>query len=153
VECPFFEPSEDTTADANGEIPTLDLMTREFPTGNDTRNMVRNVRTRAELVDAGTDDPELEFSYSFGGSLSGLAEYDTGLLYDTGIQYATSQEVLGYVQVDCSAPESSGREPHRCRVNKAGRFFSWRIRNPRSSAGCRIRSIDVRVRPSGAVRR
>ena len=149
VECNYFDPGIDHEQDANGDIPTLDLISRAYATGNNTRNMVRNGRTRYELV---SDDPGIEFSYATTRARAGVLLYDTGLLYDDGHQYVTDEEAGGFVAA-CTGGESDGREPKRCRVNTMTRFVIWRVRNPRASQSCRIRGIDIRVRPSQAVRR
>jgi hypothetical protein len=153
VECPFFDPAGEVATDANGEIPALDLISKEYPTGSATENVVRSVRTRYELVDAASDDPELRFSYSLNTPISGVPLYDSGLNYDEDVLYVGDIGSLGFTTLDCTGPESNGRTPKRCRINEKTRFFQWRIRNPDPSASCRIRGIDVRIRPSQAVRR
>lgn len=148
IECPFFQPdAQETTTDADGEVVYLDLVTRDFSTGNGTKNVVQWVRIRSEEL--GNADPALAVAWSDGGSSGAGARFDID-----HFDIATFGESgVTYSAVSCRVKEeAAGVRVYRCRVNKFRRKLRLRLRSQEETSLLKIRSVELFVRPSGAGR-
>jgi hypothetical protein len=144
----FWEPDADHKTDADGSIHVCDIISRDYETGNLTLNVVRRLRSRYELVDAGTDDPTIKFSWG-DGSTSGLATWGEV----EWNEFTWSASGASFFGLTPDGGESNGNDPHSCRVNKRRRFVRVRARNHGPCASYVHRSFELYVRPSQAVRR
>lgn len=161
VDCtPYFEPDADHKNDADGTTPIWMLITRDYETGSLTENVVRAIRTRYELVDAGSDNPVLRFSYGMGRrEETGFTVWDGN---DWAIESGSDPDDLFweddeddvFYALDCIAPEdNAGLTPYRCRVNKRARYIRFRLICNDPCASLRLRSLELFVRESQAMRR
>jgi hypothetical protein len=122
-------------------------------------NKVRNIKTRAELVDAGTDNPEIDFDYGFGrreegGFLWDVFDWaDESSVLDPDDLYWDDDDDEVFFPLLCPAPESNGLDRHRCRVNQDARYIRFRLSCNDPCAVLRLRSFEMYVRPSQATRR
>jgi hypothetical protein len=157
----YFSPDATVKQDADGTDFTWMLVTRDFETGNLTENMVRKIRTRAELLDADADAPKIEFDWG-----EGVRDLDTSThLWDEenwddldaddadGDLVWEDDDDEVYNALNCPMAESEGLDVHKCRVNAKSRFIRFRLRNLEPCAVLRLRSFEVSIRPSKAVRR
>jgi hypothetical protein len=150
VDCSaYFAPDAAHKNDADGSTFDFDLITRDFETGSGTLNIVRAIRPRYELVDAGSDGPTLEVYYSDGSLETGEARWDeiNWDEFDWADEGGASFTPIG------EGPASDGRDPVKFRVNKRLRFVRFRIKSNGPAAYCVLRSLELETRPSGAVRR
>lgn len=157
----YFEPEAANKNDADGTTHEFRVTTRDYPTGSNTKNSVRFVRTRYELEDASTDDPQLDIDYGTGARVFGAAEWGLG---EWGVGFGP--EVNGSLQpwgsvesaeladLGCPAPEDpTGTTLHRCRVNSNTRHVRYRYRCNDPAAKLVLRSVESFIRPSRALRR
>lgn len=157
----YFYPTATNKADAAGSSTTnfqFEVVTRDFETGNLTDNWVRALKTRAELVDASSDNPKIFFSYGYGFRTSSGDVYDLCYYDDLDgdstddAHYATESDDL-YTALNCHMDESDGLDPHKCRVNQWARYIRFRLINSDPTLALRLRSLQVDIRPSRAVRK
>ncbi len=146
----FFTPTAAFKKDGDGSTHTMNVETRDFGTGNGTVNVVRSIRWRYELSDAATDDPRLIASWGFGHS-SGLANWDE-VNWDAFNWDATTNS---YQDLTPHLTEDNGEHPVRNRIRDDGRvrFARFNLRSFRPSSSCVLRSLEINIRPSLAVRR
>jgi hypothetical protein len=114
----YFEPSAGVKQDHDSTNFEYDLTTRDYtPDRLNINALVRKLRLRYELIDAGTDDPTLNAWYSLGAATSTGAVWGTSL-WGTGVwggaDTATEAQLAGV------APEDDGRHPYNWSVNKRG---------------------------------
>jgi len=144
----FFEPTHENEVDADGSAHQLDLITRDYETGAGTENVVRELVLRYELV--GQQEPVLKTARSAGAIEAGYALWGQGLW--GAFNWAAEEAGASFVSLS-DVPVSDERQIHKCRVNKKDRYARFRIRSYGPAAYCALRSISLRVRPSGATRR
>jgi hypothetical protein len=150
VDCTgFFEPSRENATDADGSVHQLDIVTRDFETGNGTVNVVRDFVLRYEL--AGQEEPVLKVSRAAGAVEAGYALWDHAAWDE--FNWAAEESAASFVSLERDAPVSDEREIHICPVNKRQRYARFRIRSYGPAAYCALRSVALRIRPSQAVRR
>lgn len=150
VDCSgYFDPSAANKNDADGSTFDLDIVSRDYETGSGTINSVRAVRPRYELVDAASDDPELQISYATGSATSGGARFGHATFGNAkfGSDLGASFVVVGNVGT------SDGRNPVPLRMKPRARYMRVRIKGVGPAARCALRSLSLSIRPSGAVRR
>lgn len=132
------------STDHDGTAFRWELISRDFPTGQLNRNLVKFVEARYELVDADVDNPVIEGFYAtddrapgteWGGFLWGETEW-------------TDQEEAGFAPLAGDAPEDPGDTPHRWRPNRRVRFFRMRLRSEDPARRAVVRSLQLWVRPS-----
>lgn len=155
----FFAPDASHKADQDGTAHAFDIITRDFETGNKTKNLIRRVRPRYQMVDASSDDPILDVLYSLGetdptapywGAPNG--EWGTGF-GPSGTSPWTSSIDSSYATA-CSLPEDrDGTNPQRCRIGKQSRYIRYRVRTSDPCAKLTLRSLETFIRPAGSVMR
>jgi hypothetical protein len=154
VDCSgFFEPTASNATDADGSSKGLELITRDIPTGSGTINVVRDLVTRYELValEPGPEQPLLKFYASSGDLIEGGAAWDE-VNWDE-FNWGADDNSAVFTSLECDAPAETEREIHKCRVNKKFRYARFLIRRTGQASFCGIRELNIRVRPSQAVRR
>jgi hypothetical protein len=150
VDCSgFFNPSAAIKNDADGSTFDLDIITRDYETGSGTLNVVRAVRPRYELIDADEDDPQLRVSFSDGSARTGGAKFGEAKFGEAKF----ASELDASFSPAGEAGPSDGREPVRFRVNKKARHIRFHIKSSGPAARCVLRSLELKPRPSGALRR
>lgn len=142
----YFEPANANAADADGSVHTWEVITRAFPTGQETLNAVRAVETRYELVDA-DEEPRLQLSYNDGsnrstGTLWGLFKWGKAKWGGSSGSWTPIGE-LG---------PSDGRKPKKLRINKKLRHVRIRIRSTGPTPFLALRSLQLNIRPTEATR-
>lgn len=144
----YFEPGRAIEKDADGTWADLDIITRAYGTGAETNNVVRKVRSLYELVQGEGEEPRLSFSYNDGSSKS------TGVLWGKakwgGFKWGGSSG--SWTPIGELGPSDS-RDPGQLRFNKRVRHVRLRIRSVAPTPLCVLRSVELKVRPSQAVRR
>jgi hypothetical protein len=170
VECSdFFNPESPNAADADGQPPVAQIVTRDYETGNLTENAVRSIRLRYELK-GGT----LKIERSPGGPNYDVAGYANALREwgDSDAEWGDADGVWGtgfgpedpgvtvsptggavFTELTCTPGESDGIKPFKCRVNKRARYMRFRITCAGTVDTFRLRSLETFTRPSEAVRR
>jgi hypothetical protein len=156
----YFTPDAAHKSDADGTAHVWEVITRDYATGNETLNVVRELKTRAELIDAASDNPQINFDYSTGARASGLPAWDDAAgKWDTGFgpsgtsPWQSEDSEVGFIALNCPMSESSGLDPHKCRVGKRTRFIRFRAVCDQPCASLVLRSFELVIRPSQAVRR
>lgn len=143
----YFEPGRAIEKDADGTWADLEVITRAYATGAETNNVLRKVRVLYELVDGG-EDPTLTLAYNDGSSKS------TGALWGKekwgGFKWGGSAG--SWTPIGELGP-SDGRDPGKLKVNKRLRHVRLRVRSHGPTPLCVLRSLDLKTRPSEAVRR
>lgn len=160
VDCSgYFDPRPIDMEDADGSTPRFELITRDYPTGDDTLNVVRHVKTRYELPDDGDVNPEIEVAYSTGATNPLLpywghpaGEWGVGF-GPSGTEPYTDGYASTFTDLCSGAEDFEGTTPHRCRVNTRTRFIRYRLRCGDAAPAFRVRSVASFIRPSQAVRR
>lgn len=145
----FFKPDAARKSDADGVAHRAIVITRDIPTGNATVNNVRSLRPRAQIDDSGTDNPTMLWAYSDGSSAAGAlwdqVEWDNFVWAgDVGAAFR---------DLNCVVPVNGGASPYRCRVNKRLRYVRLRGTTNGPSAQTVLRSIQLSIRLSEAVRK
>lgn len=154
VDCTgYFTPDATNTLDVD-EAVAWELVSRDFETGQLTANVVRHLRSRYELIGDGS---VIDFDYGFGvREQSGFDwdEWDWADAVDaeTDLIWSGDDEDL-YYALECPGGESRGADVHRCRVNERCRYIRLRARNADECSALRLRSLELLIRPSRAVRR
>lgn len=155
----FFSPDVLYKADQDGTDYLFDLITRDFETGNLTENLVRRVRPWYELVDAGSDDPELSVSYAlaaddptkpYWGAPEGL--WGTGF-GPSGTSPYTDAVASSFATACTLGEDPNGNGAHRCRIGKKSRYIRYRVSCADPCAKLAVRSLETFIRPSGSVMR
>jgi hypothetical protein len=146
----YFEPDGDHKTDADGSVHSLDLITRDIPTGEGTVNAIRGLLLRYELVDAGEDEPTLKVSWSDGAVDTGSARW--GEVNWDEFEWAEEGGAV-FNPVELEGPPSDGRLRHKFRINKRLPYGRFRVRSSGPSASCVLRGLEMTIRPSGAVRK
>lgn len=156
----YLHPEAAYKQDADGSNFTFSLVTRDFETGGLTTNHIRSIATRAEIVDAASDNPTIIFDRG-----AGIAEASSHLWDDEywdDLDGDSSDGDLVWVEDDddvysalsCTMPESDGLDPYLCRVGPPrARLVRFRLRNLQPASLLRLRSFQINIRPSKAVRR
>lgn len=144
----YFEPAHSNETDADGTWADLDIITRAYGTGAETNNVIRKLRVLYELVEGPTVMPKLAISYNDGsskstGSLWGKVKWG---LFKWGGSAGT------WLPLGELGP-SDGRDPGLIKVNKRARHVRLRIRSVGPTPLCVLRSLDLKIRPSEAIRR
>lgn len=144
----YFEPGVAVKNDHDGSTHEFSVVTRDFtPERLNIDTFVRHLRMRYELVDAATDDPKITAWYSLGRpvaqALWGTAIWGTA----SWASAETSQEV----QLATQAPEHDGTRLFTWTVGKRARLLRFRLRSVNPSASLKIRTLEVKSRPSGKV--
>lgn len=144
----YFEPGNAIQKDADGSWADLEIITRAYGTGGDTINVVRKLRALYELVDNEEGDAALAFSYNDGsnkqtGEPWGKVEWG-GFKWGGSSGSWTPLGELG---------PSDGRDPGNLRVDKRSRHVRLRIRSVGPTPLCVLRSLELKIRPSEAIRR
>jgi hypothetical protein len=151
VDCSgYFDPRAAIKNDADGSTFNLDIITRDYETGSGTINVVRAVKPRYELVDAAEDEPELQVSYSDGSSQAEGFILDESVLDEGELGDESS---VAFTPAEGAAGPSDGRTPARLRVNRKARHIRFHITSSGPAARCTLRSLEMTIRPSGAIRR
>lgn len=157
VDCSgWFEPDATNMLDADGEPPEWVLVTRDFETGNLTKNTVRTVRPRYEMVGTGA---VIEGAYGFGVSSEGGYRWDEWDWADDPDDsdvdnlYWEDEEEDVYYELTCEFGESDGLNPDHCRVDEETRLIRYRFRQRDACSRLRFRSVEHFVRQSAAQRR
>lgn len=152
----FWKPSDSNMTDVDGEPPEWILVTRDYETGGLTKNMVRTIRPRYELVgDGATITAEFGFGISEQGGFT-WDEYDwadESATLDPDDLYWEDDEDDVYYDLACTFGESDGLNPKHCRINQDTRFIRYRFRNNTPCSRLRFRSLEQAIRRSAAVRR
>lgn len=143
----YFEPRASNKTDADGTWPDLDVISRAYPTGEDTLNVLRAIRARYELVDNG-DEAKLAFSYNDGSAKGTGSKW--GQMKWGQAKWGGSSGA--WIPIGELGP-SDGRDPGKLRVNKRFRHVRLRARSVGPAALCVLRSLELKTRPSGATRR
>ena len=155
----FFSPDAAHKADQDGTAHAFDVVTRDFETGNQTKNLVRRVRPRYELVDASSDDPELEVFYATGQAdptlpYWGAPDGQWGAGFGPGGDQPWTSSLNSSYASACTLPEDrDGTNAQRCRIGKQTRFIRYRLRCGDPCAELDLRSIETFIRPAGSVNR
>lgn len=156
----FFAPDAAHKSDADGTPHHWEIITRDFETGQGTLNVVKALKTRAELVAASGDNPHIQFDYSTGARAPGLPAWDDPAgVWDVGFgpsgtsPWQAEDADLGFLPLNCLMGVSSGLDPFKCRIGKRTRFIRIRARCTDPVAALVLRSFQLVVRPSEAVRR
>jgi len=144
----FFEPTHENEVDADGTPHELDIVTRDYETGAGTENIVRDLVLRYELV--GQQEPVLKTARGAGAIEAGYALWGQGLW--GSFNWAAEEAGASFIPLG-DVPVSDERGIHKVRVNKRDRYARFRIRSHGPAAYCALRSLALRVRPSGATRR
>jgi hypothetical protein len=123
---------------------------RDFATGTPpSLNTVRRIRSRYELVDAGTDDPTIQASYSVGQQqTAGLLTWGS---FTWGAGVWTSGTDTDFVQLPDNAPEDDGRNPFTWLLEPAARarFIRVRLQSAAAAASMKLRSVELYIRQQG----
>jgi hypothetical protein len=142
----FFEPQAAVKNDADATTHAFTLETRDFQTGADrTFNLVRMVRVRYQLEDAGSDFPVLTLSYSTGRQMTNLPLWGTAVW---GSFNWPDPSLADFSLASGGAPASDGRIPYTFRVEAHGQFVRYRLSCTRPCARLVLRSIESHVRQS-----
>jgi hypothetical protein len=158
----FFAPAGQYALDADDTAFESDVITRDFETGDMTENMVRWLRVNHQLIDAGTDDPQIEASYAsdlgdpdaaYWGHPDGEWGAGFGPEKNGSLQPWTDAVESTFRSIGTIPEDRDGTHPIRLRVNKKARYIRFRLRSGDPCAVHRLRSTEIAVRPSGAVRR
>lgn len=155
----FFSPSSSYKADQDGTAHAFDVITRDYETGNKTKNVIRRVRPRFEGADADADDPELDILYGLGatdptlpywGASDGLWGSGFG---PGGDQPWTDSSEANFTTACTLGEDPAGTEAHRCRIGKSSRYIRYRVRSSDPWADLNLRALETFIRPSGSVMR
>jgi hypothetical protein len=119
----FFAKTAALDVDPDGSVPSLTLVTRDYPTKDAYgEGTVKDVRLRYELVDSAAFNPTVSAQYAID------AGADTALTGTGG--------------------ENAGDAPKTWRVRRKGRFVRFTFTVAARNAKAAIRSIQIRTRPS-----
>lgn len=149
VDCSaYFDPDDEHAVDADGSSHDFDLITRDIETGSDTENVVRSLATRYELRGEGTLRP-----YWSDGSLeaAGAARWDEASWDE--FEWAPEEGEALFNAISSNGGPSDGRGIERFRINKRLRFGRFRLATSGAPSFFALRSLEMDVRPSRAVRR
>ena len=155
----YFDPTSVNKLDADGSTFFPSIVTRDYETGGLTENVVRKVRGRYELVDAGSDDPLLAIAYATGARETGAPVWgDPAGVWGVGFGPSGTDTWTDGVDAEfdtlpCSWSESDGRRPQACRVGKRTRYIRFKIVLGGPAASFALRSLELFIRPSAAGRR
>jgi hypothetical protein len=144
----WFGPDVTQKNEPDGSTHEFDVILRDWPTGDGlSENTVRRVKLRYELVDAAADDPKISALWADGTvDLSGLSLWDTAL-WDSGVW--AGDDAGEWKQLEGQAPEDVGDDPYPWNVNKRVRFLRLRFRSTQPASRLVLRSVEVKVRPTG----
>jgi hypothetical protein len=145
----YFTPARGIEHDGDGTAPTLELVTRAYPTGAETVNRVRAILPLYELF-VGSESPKLQFSYNDGTAKPTGPTFGSGVKFGSGVEFGGTAG--GWTPIGELGP-SDGRDPGRLPVNKKARHIRYRIRSVGATPMCAIRSFTQTIRPSEAIRR
>jgi hypothetical protein len=144
----YFEPEAARKNDADGSSHEWAVITRDYETGNLTLNVIRKLVTRYVLEDADGDNPELQMAWS-DGTAGSAANWGEG----NWNEFNWASNLATYFNLSPNGPEATDTEVHKQRVNQRLRYIRFRVRNTQPAAVIILRSQELRVRPSQAVRR
>lgn len=152
VDCSaYFTPSAAVKNDADGTTAVWDLITRDYETGNMTKNAVRAILSRVELQDAASDNPVIDTYYSLGTKAGDPEAAWDDVTWD---DFQWAEDTGGsFVATGCQLTESTGNDRQKCRINKQTRYIRFRFRSEDPCAKLVFRALEVKIRPSGALRR
>ncbi len=155
----YFTPTYDNSLDADDTEFEWRIDTRDYETGLLTDNLVRDLAVLYELDDVGAD-PAIDFAYGYGQREDTTSPWD---LLDWGADNATpatedelewgDDEDWFYVALDPTAGPDRGITKARIPVGFRTRYIRFRLRARGQSSVLRLRSLQVEIRPSEAVRR
>lgn len=152
VDCShYFKPEVGREMDADGTTHDFDLITRDIETGELTKNVIRAVKLRYDLVEGNGGEPLLKVYWSDGSLEAGGAAWDE-VLWDE-FEWAAGGDGAVFTEVTKDGPPSDGRDPEKFPVNKRLRYGRFRIMTSGAPAQFALRLLEMDVRPSGAVRR
>ena len=143
----FLSPETANETDADGTAHELDVILRDYVTGANTDNSVRSLRVRAEISDADA----LELLWSDGALQAEGAKWDQ-VTWNNFVWAGQGGSVF-YPLTARVVESRGGMVLYRCRVNKKRRVIRFRIRSTQALAKCYLRSVEIFIRPSQAVRR
>lgn len=143
----FLDPEAANSTDADGSAHELDIILRDYASGANTINAFRSLRVRAEI----SDPAALEFLWSDGATQTAGAKWDQAV-WDTDV-WASESGAVFYPLTARVTENLNGSVLYRCRINKKRRLIRFRIRSTQAVAKLYLRSVEVFVRPSNAVRR
>lgn len=146
----FLHPRGSLKADPDGIVHSFELVTRDYQTGRGTKNMVKRLRPRYELLDAESDNPVIlwawgDGSYADGSPLWGQVEWDD-------FDWAAGGGGATFFPL-ASTPESPGRDGFKVRVNKFTRHIRFQMRTEFAAQSFTLRELGVHIRQSNAERR
>lgn len=142
----YFEPGQDTAADADGSAHVWQVISRDSATGPLTENLVKRLRVRYLMEDPG-GGPTIGAAYSLGRRVEGATEWG---LFDWGEADWTDPDVAEWVGLDGDAPDDiDATEPYVWWVNKRERFFRVRLQSSGAAGKLALRSIELYIRGSG----
>lgn len=117
----YLDPA--SPSDADGDVPVMELVTREYEVGGVHRALVRRLVARYDLVNA-SGVSALELAYSIDGG--------------------------AWVTVTGNAPEATlADDPHVWEVNKKAHGIRFRIRSSGAATKLVLHSLELAFRPSG----
>lgn len=143
----FFEPNADVKNDPDGSTPVFVLETRTYATGGGTKNVVRHLRTRYDMVASVADDSDVDISWASDGVLINNAKWNQ-VKWN---QFKWGSNAARWNALTCSLRQGVDRSP-RCRVGKRQRYIKFRYHNADPVASLSIKEIVLFIRPSRAVR-
>ncbi len=150
VDCSDFFDAATGKNDADGTTPVCEVITKDYETGSRTKNVVRALFGRYELIDAATDNPNVETYYAGEARVSGDSLFDSAIFgTDT---FDTEGSAEGFISL-CTWPESDGSSKAKCRVNHRTRYVRFKIRNSTPCRSFILRDLSWTIRPSRAGRR
>jgi hypothetical protein len=150
VDCSkFFQPDATYKNDADGTTHLLKIITRDYPTGGDTENVVRRLRLRYQMIAADGDNPKLSAEYSSGARIANAPLWDQ-VNWDE-FQWAGGDNT-DYAILSGQAPVSDGRTPFVWHLGKRLRHARFRFTQVGPVAQLVIRELDLAIRPSGKER-
>jgi hypothetical protein len=134
--------------DADNRAPIFDIISRELPTGALTKNSVREMRARYELLGDGT--ATFVPAYSLGETRKDVPLWDE-VNWDE-FNWAGDDTATSFKNLPGDFPESDGVDAYKARIGKRARYIRLRLRCWQPTNTCKLREMEMFVRPSGSVR-
>jgi hypothetical protein len=131
----YVDADSDTAVDADGSEIPFEVITRDFSTGNTTKNLVRKFRVNYLLRDAGLGaTPELDIHYS------------------TDEPPQANNDGAGFAPLDTGAV-SEGVEPYSSRVGKRARRIRFKISTTGKASRAALQWVEIFTRSSEATQK
>lgn len=148
----IFTPTFANKNDADGTTHVFSVITRDFTTGGLRKNLVKKIRLRYDLNDAGTDDPTIEAYYSSGQVVTGNPLWG-GVSWGSFTWGPSSDEQFAALTLpQAHGPEGTSVTTWQVLTTETGvrpRFARFKFQSSSPCSKLVIRSLEMFVRSGG----